>query len=123
MLELRESGTKGRRFGIHRATAVALAGLMATGGPAAAAGAPKAAAAKVIVAPVATADDAQVLIVADGQVTGQKTAAEARKDGLTVVDLSDEWLPFVFSETPEKPQPLRPFLVDLANNRMRPAKN
>src|SRR6185437_14653115 len=36
---------------------------------------------------------------------------------LTVVDLSDDWLPYVFSEEPGKPQPLRPYLIDLANGR------
>ncbi len=54
---------------------------------------------------------------------GQTTLEDARRDGLTVVDLSDDWLPYVFSETPEKPQPLRPYLVDLANGRFRSGKN
>ena len=52
----------------------------------------------------------EVMVVEGGRVAGQTTPEAARKDGLTVVDLSDDWLPFVFSETPEKPQPLRPFL-------------
>jgi hypothetical protein len=46
------------------------------------------------------------------------TADAARHDGLTVVDLSDDWLPFVFSDEPDKPQPLRPYLIDLANGRL-----
>ena len=71
------------------------------------------------VAPVIT----EVMVVDGGRVTGQTTPENARKDGLTVVDLSDDWLPFVFSETQEKPQPLRPFLQDLANGRMRAGKN
>ena len=56
-------------------------------------------------------------VLEGGKVVGQKTPDEARKAGLTVVDLSDDWLPYVFSETPEKPQPLRPFLLNLANGR------
>ena len=63
------------------------------------------------------------MVVEGGRAAGQTTPESARKDGLTVVDLSDDWLPFVFSETPEKPQPLRPFLQDLANGRMRAGKN
>src|SRR6186713_714671 len=58
-----------------------------------------------------------VVVVDGGRVTGQTTPEAARKDGLTIVDLSDDWLPYVFSETPDKPQPLRPFLLDLANGR------
>ena len=50
---------------------------------------------------------------------GQTTLESARRDGLTVVDLSDDWLPTIFSEMPGKPQPLRPYLTDLANGRMR----
>ena len=53
---------------------------------------------------------------------GQTTPDNARRDGLTVVDLSDDWLPYVFSETSDKPQPLRPYLIDLANGRFRPNK-
>ncbi len=50
---------------------------------------------------------------------GQTTPENARRDGLTVIDLSDDWLPYVFSEEPGKPQPLRPYLIDLANGRFR----
>jgi hypothetical protein len=57
------------------------------------------------------------MVVDGGRAAGQTTPEGARHDGLTVVDLSDEWLPYVFSETPEKPQPLRPYLIDLANGR------
>jgi len=64
-----------------------------------------------------------VIVVDGGRVTGQTTPEAARKDGLTIVDLSDDWLPYVFSETPDKPQPLRPFLQDLANGRMRAGRN
>jgi hypothetical protein len=56
-------------------------------------------------------------VVEGGRATRQVTAEAARKEGLTVVDLSDDWLPYVFSQTPDKPQPLRPFLLDLANGR------
>jgi hypothetical protein len=58
-------------------------------------------------------------MVDGGRIVGQTTAEKARKDGLTVLDLSDDWLPFVFSEAPDKPQPLRPYLQDLANGRLR----
>jgi len=80
-------------------------------------------AAPVAKAAVVDAASLEVLVVEDGHVVGQKTADQARREGLTVVDLSDDWLPFVFSETPDKPQPLRPFLVDLANGRFRGAKS
>jgi hypothetical protein len=61
-----------------------------------------------------------LMVVEGGRVVGQTTPDKARQDGLTVVDLSDDWLPYVFSEEPGKPQPLRPYLVDLANGRFRP---
>jgi hypothetical protein len=64
----------------------------------------------------------EVTLVDGGRITGTATPEKARKDGLTIVDLSDDWLPFVFSETPEKPQPLRPYLIDLANHRYKPGK-
>ena len=60
------------------------------------------------------------MVVEAGRVAGQTTPENARRDGLTVVDLSDDWLPYIFSEVPDKPQPLRPYLIDLANGRMRP---
>jgi hypothetical protein len=59
------------------------------------------------------------MIVEGGHAAGQTTPESARRDGLTVVDLSDDWLPYVFSEEPGKPQPLRPYLIDLANGRFR----
>ncbi|HVZ74887.1 MAG TPA: hypothetical protein VHJ20_21040 [Polyangia bacterium] len=62
---------------------------------------------------------ASVAIVDGGRITGQTSIDDAQKNGLTVVDLSDDWLPYVFSEEPGKPQPLRPFLIDLANERFR----
>jgi hypothetical protein len=69
---------------------------------------------------VESAPPAVAIAVAEGgRVTGQTTPEAASRDGLTVVDLSDDWLPFVFSETPDKPQPLRPYLIDLANGRFR----
>ncbi len=60
----------------------------------------------------------EIPVVEGGRVVGQTTAEKARADGLTVVDLSDDWLPYVFSETSDKPQPLRPYLIDLANGRL-----
>src|SRR3954453_19821354 len=126
-----------------RAIALALAGLLVGGGQmtqaaprvpadpeaAAAKAAAKDASAKVLaVAKEAAAKEAAAAqaaannptpVLEGGRVVGQKVPEGARKEGLTVVDLSDDWLPYVFSETPEKPQPLRPFLLDLANGRLR----
>jgi hypothetical protein len=126
-----------------RVIALALAGLMTGGGAmthaapapadkeeaaAAKAAAKEAAAKKLAAAKEAAAKAAEaaeaaasnpIPVIEGGRVVGQKTPADARKEGLTVVDLSDDWLPYVFSETPDKPQPLRPFLLDLANGRLK----
>ena len=64
-----------------------------------------------------------LMVVEGGRSVGQTTPENARRDGLTVVDLSDDWLPHVFSETPGKPQPLRPYLIDLANGRFAPEQD
>jgi len=125
-----------------RATALALAAILAGGGqvtraePAAPAAKPDKAekkeasaktlaAAKEAAAKAAAAAEAAakvpIMVLEGGRVVGQKTPDEARKEGLTVIDLSDDWLPYVFSETPDKPQPLRPFLLDLANGRTKPS--
>jgi hypothetical protein len=73
--------------------------------------------------PVAqAAPDGELPVIEGGRVVRQATAESARRDGLTVIDLSDKWLPYVFSEAPEKPQPLRPYLIDLANGRFRSDK-
>jgi hypothetical protein len=96
------------------ATALALAGLLTGGGQTIQAKQPAPA------APVAAAAaQGPIMIVEGGRIAGQTTPENARRDGLTVVDLSDDWLPYVFSETPDKPQPLRPYLIDLANGRFR----
>jgi hypothetical protein len=60
-----------------------------------------------------------ITVVDGGRAAGATTIDNARRDGLTVVDLSDDWLPYIFSEEPAKPQPLRPYLIDLANERFR----
>jgi hypothetical protein len=129
---------------VVRASALALAALLAGGGlttqaaqpapadkeeaAAAKAAAKEAAAKKLAAAKEAAAKAAEaaeaiannpIPVIEGGRVVGQKTPADARKEGLTVVDLSDDWLPYVFSETPDKPQPLRPFLLDLANGRLK----
>ncbi len=70
-------------------------------------------------APVTEAAEQTVSVVEGGRVAGQTTVEKARRDGLTVVDLSDDWLPYIFSEAPGKPQPLRSYLLDLANARLR----
>jgi hypothetical protein len=53
------------------------------------------------------------------------SVAEARKQGLLDVDLSDEWAPFIFSESdgpsaPAKPNPYRSTFIRLANDRASP---
>jgi hypothetical protein len=58
------------------------------------------------------------MVVEAGRFAGQTTPENARRDGLTVVDLSDDWLPYIFSEEPGKPQPLRRDLIALANGRL-----
>jgi len=107
------------------ATALALAGLLAGGGQTTQAKQPAAQAkeaAPAQAAPAAAEAEAGsggIMIVEGGHAAGQTTAENARRDGLTIVDLSDDWLPYVFSEEPGKPQPLRPYLIDLANGRFR----
>ncbi|HVZ85817.1 MAG TPA: hypothetical protein VHG72_02540 [Polyangia bacterium] len=116
-MDLRNPATRssrpGRRPGAGT-TSLALAGLLASGVPPAYA--QPAPAAPALAAAPATSD---VTVVENGKVTGHTTPDGARQNGLTVVDLSDDWLPYVFSDTPDKPQPLRPYLVDLANGRFR----
>ncbi len=97
------------------AAALAVAGLLA-GSVRTTEAAPPARAAQATPPP---ANDGEVPVVEAGHAAGQTTPENARRDGLTVVDLSDDWLPSIFSETPDKPQPLRPYLVDLANGRFR----
>ena len=114
--------------------ALVFAGLLAGGGQrtqAAQPAQPANVAAKTKAAPVAQAQAqaraapviSEILVVDGGRVTAQTTPENARKDGLPVVDLSDDWLPYVFSETPDKPQPMRPYLIDLANGRFRSGQN
>jgi hypothetical protein len=102
------------------ATTLALAGLWAGSGQTTQAKQPAAVAPAAQGAPApAVPDNSPIPIVEGGRATGQTTPEAARRDGLTVVDLSDDWLPYVFSEEPGKPQPLRPYLIDLANGRFR----
>jgi hypothetical protein len=68
----------------------------------------------------AASASAGLMVVDAGRFVGPTTPENARRDGLTVVDLSDDWLPYILSEAPDKPQPMRPYLIDLANGRMRP---
>ncbi len=120
MLKQRRSQAQGRsRTGHTRgasATSLILAGLVAGSGQ------PIQAKTKAQVKPLVAAEapaSSEIPIVEGGRIVGTTTTDKARKDGLTVIDLSDDWLPFVFSEAPDKPQPLRSFLLDLANGRMR----
>lgn len=107
--------SRARRAPAVKAIALAFAGLLAGSGAATRAAQP-APAAKPAPAPAAT-PGAPIPVLEGGRIVGQTTAENARRDGLTVVDLSDDWLPYVFSEEPGKPQPLRPYLIDLANGR------
>ena len=95
-------------------TALALVGLCAGGGQ------PTQAKPAAQAAPAEPAAPVELAVIEGGHITGQTTAENAKRDGLTVVDLSDDWLPYVFSEEPGKPEPLRPYLIDLANGRFRP---
>jgi Putative peptidoglycan binding domain len=98
------------------ATALILAGIMVGAGPASrAAPAPQ--------APAPAAATGPIMVVEGGRAVKQTTPEEARRDGLTVIDLSDDWLPYIFSEEPDKPQPLRPYLIDLSNGRFRGSSN
>lgn len=52
-------------------------------------------------------------------------AATVEREGMTVVDLSDDWAPFIFSDSdgptkPVKPNPYRKTFIDLANDRTTP---
>jgi len=91
------------------ATALILTGLLVSGGQTS----------KAAPAPPAPVSGGDVLVIDGGHATGQTTLENAQRDGLTVVDLSDDWLPYIFSEEPGKPQPMRPYLIDLANGRFR----
>jgi hypothetical protein len=96
---------------------VALAGLLSgSGNPQAKPAAPPAPAAQ-------NPAGADIMVVDGGRAVGQTTLENASRDGLTIVDLSDDWLPYIFSEEPDKPQPLRPYLIDLANARFRSGAN
>lgn len=53
----------------------------------------------------------------DGQ-SRRTTCAGA--EGLTVIDLGDDWTPRLFSETADQPQPYRTTLLALANERLGP---
>ncbi len=63
--------------------------------------------------------------VLDGGEVRRDTAAAAKAAGFLVVDLSDEWAPFIFSDSdragaPAKPNFYRKTFVDLANDRATP---
>jgi hypothetical protein len=96
---------------------MAIAGLLAGGGQPTRATQPATATQSAPATKPASAG-APLMVVEGGRAVGQTTSESASHDGLTVVDLSDDWLPYVFSEEPGKPQPLRPYLIDLANGRI-----
>ena len=102
------------------ATALALAGLLAGSGQTTQAAQPAPVAQATPVAQAASSSGG-LMVVDAGRFVGETTPENARRDGLTVVDLSDDWLPYILSEAPDKPQPLRPYLIDLANGRCGPA--
>ena len=91
------------------AAALILTGLWVSGGQTS----------KAAPAPPVPASAGDIMVVDAGHAAGQTTLENAQRDGLTVVDLSDDWLPYIFSEEPGKPQPMRPYLIDLANGRFR----
>jgi hypothetical protein len=101
------------------ATVLALASLLTGGGQATQAAPAPAAGAASATGGAPAAPGPAIEVVDGGRAVGETTAESARGDGLTIVDLSDDWLPYVFSEEPGKPQPLRPYLIDLANERFR----
>jgi len=78
---------------------VALAGLLAGSGQTTQAKQP---APVTQAAPMAQAASASggLMVVDAGRFVGPTTPENARRDGLTVVDLSDDWLPYIFSEVP-----------------------
>ena len=66
----------------------------------------------------------QVYVMNEGQGKAM-SESEARAKGFTVVDLSDNWVPFILSEQDAdgqepKPQPYRQTYLDLANDRVDP---
>ncbi len=101
----------GRSPGVS-ATALGIVGLLAGGGQTTQAEQS---------APLAQASSASggIMVIEVGRIVRQTTPESARGDGLTVVDLSDDWLPYIFSEVAGKPQPMRKYLMDLANGRLR----
>src|SRR4051812_49411054 len=110
------------RAPVVSATALALAGLLADSGRMAQAAPPAPVANAAPVAQTAPASGG-LMVVEGGRSVGQTTPENAGRDGLTVIDLSDDWLPYILSEEPGKPQPMRPYLIDLANGRFRSSKN
>jgi hypothetical protein len=59
-----------------------------------------------------------VPVYQDGRVSSYVCEDAAAQAGLTVLDLSAEWTPRLFTETPDLPHPYRPTLVALANERL-----
>jgi hypothetical protein len=53
-----------------------------------------------------------------GRRSAQLCADQAVHDGFTVLDLSSDWAPRLFSEGPDQPQPYRSTFVALANERI-----
>src|SRR5947207_11754544 len=82
------------------ATALALAGLL-TGSVQPTRAAQPAATAQKTPAPAAqaAAPPSEIPVIEGGRIAGQTTPEKAARDGLTVVDLSDDWLPYIFSDT------------------------
>jgi hypothetical protein len=100
---------------VARVTALALAGLVG-GGEGATQATPSSSGASPPIQ--AASSEGGLVMVEGGRSVGQTTPENARRDGLTVVDLSDGWLPYVFSEEPGKPHPIRSDLIALANGRL-----
>ena len=127
MHEKHRRSLAGRRFRTSRVTGASTIALAITclfiGGEQTTHAKPPAQKAKAIPVPPSPPPIGDVMVVEAGRSVGLVTPEKARRDGLTVIDLSDEWLPPIFSEEPGKPQPIRPYLIDLANGRLRGTRN
>lgn len=73
-------------------------------------------AAPVIPEDVDIPESVRVYVAKDGQLTPRRIS-DVEKFGYFVVDLSDDAVPFIFSETPESPNRYRKTFVDIANDR------
>lgn len=65
-------------------------------------------------------DTDEVPLFADGEQTGSVCPRDAQARGLTIIDLSDDWTPYIFTEGEVGGrQPYRPIFLALADERLR----